>query len=200
MTNPTLDSIRRKVEAGDRLSAADGEFLFDAEVDLHAIGELADAVRRRKNANAAYYNINAHLNPTNVCLYRCPLCAYSRDAADADAYVMGRDEILARGREAAQSGATEMHVVGGSHPSRGLDWYLEILATLREACPRLHLKAWTAAEIAWFAESAAQPIEGILGKLVAAGLGSLPGGGAEIFDREIRRQIAPASAMHGRGC
>ena len=83
-----LDEIRKKVEAGERLSAADGEFLFSPEVDLHAVGELADVVRRRKNGNAAYYNLNLHINPTNVCIYRCALCAYSRDEDDPRAYTM----------------------------------------------------------------------------------------------------------------
>jgi aminodeoxyfutalosine synthase len=191
LSSSTLDSIRRKVEAGERLSAADGEFLFRPDVDLHAVGEWADLVRRRKHGDTAYYNVNAHLNPTNVCLYRCPLCAYSRDAGDADAYTMSRDEILARGHEAAENGASEIHIVGGTHPTKSFDWYLEILATLHDAFPRIHLKAWTAAEIAWFAESARQPIHAVLEDLIAAGLGSLPGGGAEIFDPEIRRQIAP---------
>lgn len=89
-----FETIRSKIDAGERLSAAEGEYLFREDVDLHAVGQLADLVRRRKHGNAVYYNINAHLNPTNVCVYRCPLCAYSRDAGDGQAYVMSRDEIL----------------------------------------------------------------------------------------------------------
>ena len=119
-----LERIRKKVEAGERLSAAEGEFLFRPEVDLHAVGELADMVRRRKNGNAAYYNLNAHLNPTNVCVYRCALCAYSRDEDDPEAYVMGIDEIFERGREAAEAGCTELHIVSGVHPEKPYDWYL----------------------------------------------------------------------------
>ena len=113
-----FETIRKKVEAAQRLSAMDGEFLFRRDVDLHAVGELAEIVRRRLNGNAAYYNLNAHLNPTNVCVYRCALCAYSRDDADRHAYVLGMDEILRRGREANSSGCTEMHIVGGAHPDK----------------------------------------------------------------------------------
>lgn len=190
-TDPTLDQIRPKVEAGDRLSVAEGEFLFRDDVDLHAVGELADVVRRRKNGNVAYYNVNAHLNPTNVCRYRCRLCAYSCDPGDRRAYVMSREEILARGKEAEENGATELHVVGGLHPEKNFDWYLDIIRTLHEAFPGLHLKAWTAVEIAWFSESTSRPVRAVLEDLIDAGLGSLPGGGAEIFDPGVRSQIAP---------
>ncbi len=186
-----LRSIRSKIEVGERLSREDGEFLFRPEVDLHGVGQLADRVRRRKNGSAAYYNINAHLNPTNVCKYRCPLCAYSRDADDPAAYVMGRDEILGRGQEAIESGSTELHIVGGIHPAKDFRWYRDVLAILHEAFPRLHLKAWTAVEIAWFAESTGRSIRDVLVDLMGVGLGSMPGGGAEIFDPEIRAQIAP---------
>ncbi len=190
-SSDNVDSIREKVEAGRRLSPADGELLFRPEVDLHAVGELADLVRQRKNGQAAYYNINAHLNPTNVCTYRCPLCAYSCDRGDAKAYVMSRDEILARGQEAADAGCTELHVVGGLHPDKGFDWYLEITRSLHQAFPRLHLKAWTAVEITWFSQVSGRPVRAVLEELIEAGLGSLPGGGAEIFDSDVRRRISP---------
>jgi len=174
-----------------RLSADDGLALFAPEVDLHLVGRLADAVRRRKNGDVAYYNINAHLNPTNVCEYRCPLCAYSRDAGDPSAYVMDDAAILARGREAVAHGATELHIVGGLHPEMPLDWYVGILRSLHEAYPSLHLKAWTAVEIDWFAQRAGVSHRAVLEAMIAAGLGSMPGGGAEIFDEEVRRRVSP---------
>ena len=124
MSQSRFDQISAKVEAGQRLSAADGEYLFSPEADLHAVGELADLVRRRKNGDAAYYNLNLHINPTNVCIYRCPLCAYSRDEDDPRAYTMSPAEILARAKEAADAGCTELHVVGGVHPRRDFDWHL----------------------------------------------------------------------------
>jgi aminodeoxyfutalosine synthase len=189
-----LDAIRDKLQSGQRLSAADGEFLFRPEVDLHALGELADAVRRRKNGNVAYYNVNAHLNPTNVCLYRCPLCAFSCDEGAERAYVMSPAEILARGEEAVRAAATELHIVGGVHPAKPFSWYRDILRMLHDAYPQLHLKAFTAVEIAWFAELAGKDVTAVLEELIAAGLGSLPGGGAEIFAADVRARIAPRKA------
>jgi len=189
-----LDQIREKIDAGRRLSGEEGQFLFRPEVDLHAMGELADAVRKRKNGDRVCYNVNVHLNPTNVCIYRCPLCAYSCDAGDPKAYVMTEEEILARGQEAVDGGATELHIVSGLHPEKGFDWYLGMIRVLHGAYPRLHLKAWTAAEIARFAELAERPIRAVLEELIEAGLGSLPGGGAEIFHPAVRKQIAPRKA------
>jgi aminodeoxyfutalosine synthase len=186
-----LSSIRAKIERNQRLSAAEGEYLFRPDVDLHAVGRLADAVRRRTSGNLAYYNVNSHLNPTNVCVYRCPLCAYSCNEGDPRACVMTDEEIVARGREAAAAGCTELHVVGGVHPAKEFSWYAGILRRLHEACPKLHLKAFTAVEIAWFAEITGRPVRAILAELIEAGLGSLPGGGAEIFDPQVRAAICP---------
>jgi aminodeoxyfutalosine synthase len=191
---PTLDAIRNKIESGQRLSAPEGEFLFRPEVDLHAVGQLADLVRCRKDGNVAYYNINAHLNPTNVCVYRCPLCAYSCDEGDPRAYMMSDDDCLARAQEAADAGCTELHIVGGAHSAVKFEWYAGLIRRLHEAFPQLHLKAFTAVEIAWFAETSGQSVERVLEALIAAGLGSLPGGGAEIFAPEIRVQISPRKA------
>jgi aminodeoxyfutalosine synthase len=189
-----LSAIRAKIESHQRLSAAEGEYLFRPDVDLHAVGRLADAVRRHTSGRLAYYNVNSHLNPTNVCVYRCPLCAYSCDAGDPRAYVMSDEEIVARGREAAAAGCTELHVVGGVHPAKEFSWYAGILRRLHEVCPGLHLKAFTAVEIAWFAEITGQPVGAILEELIGAGLGSLPGGGAEIFAPEVRAKICPRKA------
>jgi len=186
-----FERIRKKVDAEGRLTAAEGEFLFRPEVDLHAVGELADIVRQRKNGNAAYYNLNAHLNPTNICAYRCALCAYSRDDDSPEAYVMDIDEILRQGREAAESGCTELHIVSGVHPGKPYGWYLDMIRELHVAFPQVHLKAWTAVEIDWFTRITGRPVRAIIEEMRAAGLGSLPGGGAEIFDPEIRTQICP---------
>ncbi|MGO8690624.1 MAG: aminofutalosine synthase MqnE [Thermoguttaceae bacterium] len=190
----TLEQIGNKVHSGRRLSADDGQWLFSPAVDLHTIGQLADLVRRRRSGNTVYYNINAHLNPTNVCVYRCPLCAYSCDAADAAATMLDEEELLARGQEAAGAGCTELHIVGGAHPTRPLEWHVALLGRLHRAYPRLHLKALTAVEVAWLAERAGRSATAVLEDLMAAGLGSLPGGGAEIFASVVRRQICPAKA------
>jgi aminodeoxyfutalosine synthase len=188
-----FDAIRAKVEAGERLSAMEGEYLFSPEVDLHALGQLADMVRRRKNGNVAYYNLNAHLNPTNVCIYRCALCAYSceDDAEDPKCFLLTDDDILRRGREAAEAGCTELHIVGGVHPTKRFDWYLGMIRNLHTAFPRLHLKAWTAVEIDHFTRLTQKSVQAVLEELVAAGLGSMPGGGAEIFDAQVRSQVCP---------
>jgi aminodeoxyfutalosine synthase len=189
-----LEVIRGKVESAQRLSAMEGEFLFHRDVDLHAVGELADIVRRRINGDAAYYNRNAHLNPTNVCFYRCALCAYSRDDDDRHAYVLAIDDILKRGRDANAAGCTEMHIVSGAHPDKPYQWYLQIIRELHAAFPRLHLKAWTAVEIDWFSKISKRSVKAVLEEMITAGVGSLPGGGAEIFDPEVRTRICARKA------
>ena len=193
-TTGSLQQIREKVERGERISAADGEHLFDPGVDLHAVGHLADSARRRRHGPRTYYNLNAHINPTNICIYRCALCAYSRDADDPTAYVLSEEEILARAAEAHAAGCTELHVVGGVHPEKPYSWYRGLLAAIHAAYPRLHLKAFTAVEIAWFAQLTGRSFEAILDDLREAGLGSLPGGGAEVFDPQVRNQISPRKA------
>jgi aminodeoxyfutalosine synthase len=194
----SLSVIRDKVEAGERLSADDGLLLFRPEAHLNELGELANRVRERKNGNAAYYNINTHLNPTNVCVYRCIFCAFRSDLRDPKGYLMSDEQILARGQEAVDSGATEMHIVGGLHHQKKFDWYLDLLRLLHDAYPRLHLKAWTAVEIDWFTHLTHRSIREVLTELRDAGLGSLPGGGAEIFHPEIRDQICEHKADAGR--
>jgi aminodeoxyfutalosine synthase len=191
---PTLRSIRDKVAAGQRLSAEDGLFLSDPATPLHEVGALANEVRERHNGNYAYYNINTHLNPTNVCVYRCSFCAFRSDLRDPKGYVMSDEQILARGREAFDNGCTEMHIVGGLHHQKKYEWYVGLVRLLHEAFPELHLKAWTGVEINWFEYLARRPVRAILEDMIAAGLGSLPGGGAEIFHPEVRDQICEHKA------
>jgi len=186
--------IRAKVEAGQRLSFDDGLFLESPEVDLHELGQLANLVRERHNGNYAYYNINTHLNPTNVCVYRCTFCAFRSDLRDPKGYVMSDEQILARGQEAVDCGATEMHIVGGLHHQKKYDWYLHIVRLLHEAYPQLHLKAWTAVEINWFEHMTKRSARDILAEMIDAGLGSMPGGGAEIFHPEVRDRICEHKA------
>src|SRR5918992_945032 len=172
--------IRDKVEAGQRLSFDDGLFLYGPEVHLNDLGALANLVRERINGNAAYYNINTHLNPTNVCVYRCVFCAFRSDLRDPKGYLMSDEQVLARGQEAVENGCTEMHIVGGLHHQMKYDWYVHLIRILHEAYPRLHLKAWTAVEINWFEFLTGKSVRAVLEDLVEAGLGSMPGGGAEI--------------------
>jgi aminodeoxyfutalosine synthase len=191
---PSLQSIREKVEAGERLSLDDGLFLYEPSTPLHEIGELANLVRERQNGNFAYYNINTHLNPTNVCVYRCVFCAFRSDLRDPRGYAMSDEQILARGQEAVDAGCTEMHIVGGLHHQRKYDWYVHVVRLLHDAYPRLHLKAWTAVEINWFEFLTKKPVRAILEDMLEAGLGSMPGGGAEIFHPEVRGEICEHKA------
>jgi aminodeoxyfutalosine synthase len=193
-TQPTLDSIRAKVEAGQRLNLDDGLFLYRPDVPLNDVGQLANLVRERINGNSAYYNINTHLNPTNVCVYRCTFCAFRSDLRDPKGYAMSDEQILARGREAVDNGCTEMHIVGGLHHQMKFDWYKNIIRILHDAYPQLHLKGWTAVEINWFQHLTKLPVRQILQELIEAGLGSMPGGGAEIFHPEVRDRICEHKA------
>ncbi|MEC7501478.1 MAG: aminofutalosine synthase MqnE [Planctomycetota bacterium] len=193
----SLASIYDKVDAGDRLSFDDGRFLYGNDVPLGDLAVLANRVRERKNGNHAYYNINTHLNPTNVCVYRCVFCAFRADLRDDKAYLMSDEAILARGREAVEAGCTEMHIVGGLHHKMKYEWYVHVIRILHEAFPRLHLKGWTAVEINWFAHLTKKTYEEIITDLIDAGLGSMPGGGAEIFHPEVRDQLCEHKADAG---
>jgi len=186
--------VRNKVEAGERLTLDDGLVLYDPAVSLQEVGMLANLVRERLNGNVGYYNINTHLNPTNVCVYRCRFCAFRSDLRDPKGYAMTDDQILARGREAVENGCTEMHIVGGLHHQRPYEWYRGIISSLHEHYPQIHLKAWTGVEINWFEFQTKKSVRWVLEDMRDAGLGSLPGGGAEIFHQEVRDQLCEHKA------
>jgi aminodeoxyfutalosine synthase len=188
---PSLETIRSKLEQRLPLSREEGMLLFDSRTDLHEVGRMADGVRKTLNGDSVYYNLNAHLNPTNICLYRCPLCAFSRDPGERGAYRLAEDAILRCAEEAASAGCTEIHVVGGIPAEVPYSWYRGILAMIHECFPRLQLKAWTAVEILHFSELSGMGIADVLEDLMTVGLSGLPGGGAEIFAPEIRKRIAP---------
>ncbi|MFM2000875.1 MAG: Aminodeoxyfutalosine synthase [Planctomycetota bacterium] len=189
-----LRGIRDKVEAGQRLGLDDGIFLYDPGVPLQEVGMFANEVRQRLNGNVGYYNINTHLNPTNVCVYRCRFCAFRSDLRDPKGYAMSDEQILARGQEATDNGCTEMHIVGGLHHQRPYEWYRGIITNLHQRFPQIHLKAWTAVEINWFEFKTKRSVRWILEDMRDAGLGSLPGGGAEIFHQEVRDQLCEHKA------
>ncbi|MEZ6126809.1 MAG: aminofutalosine synthase MqnE [Planctomycetaceae bacterium] len=191
--NPDLQSVADKVLAGERLSFEDG-LLLETTADLHVLGQLANVVRERKNGNVAWYNTNIHLNPTNVCVYRCRFCAFRADLKDEKAYTFDEAGIRARVLEGQAAGATEIHVVGGLHHRKKFDWYLDVVRTIHDTCPEIHIKAWTPVEIGWFSYITKQPVRWVLEQMIEAGLGSMPGGGAEIFDPEIRRQLCEHKA------
>ena len=190
---PRVAAIREKVEAGARLDYEDGLALFETN-DLFSLGEMANLVRERYNGNNAYYNINTHINPTNVCVYRCDFCAFRADLDEDRAYTMDEGQIKTRAGQANARGATELHIVGGLHNKLPFQYYVDVVRWVKEAAPEIHVKAYTAVEFEWFRKIERVPLREILGRLIEAGLGSLPGGGAEIFHPEVRKEICGAKA------
>jgi aminodeoxyfutalosine synthase len=186
-----MDVIKRvkdKIDAGIRLSDQDALDLFESP-DLLGVGRLADQVNRAKNNDVVFYNVNRHINPTNICALSCKFCAYSRKPGDEGAYAYSIDEMVKKAGEAVEQGATEVHMVGGLHPRWKYDYYKDMIAAVKTAYPALHIKAFTAVELDWLARKARKTIPQILEELNAVGLGSMPGGGAEIFHPEIRDVI-----------
>jgi aminodeoxyfutalosine synthase len=193
MLDRQLHAIRDKVENGQRLTFEEGLYLYE-HADLFTLGQLANLVRERLHGKYAYYNVNVHLNPTNVCVYRCTFCAFRADLKSPKGYLMSDEEILARAAEAHARGATEMHIVGGLHHQMPYEWYRHILELIHRHYPHLHLKAYTAVEWDWFSRITGRPTKDLLAECKELGLGSLPGGGAEIFHPEIRDQICEHKA------
>jgi aminodeoxyfutalosine synthase len=177
------------VGAGERLSFEDGVAL-SAAPDLLWLGRLARMAQRRVTGDRVYFNVNRHINLTNVCKARCAFCSFRRDEGEDGAYTMTVEEAVATAREtAAALDITELHIVNGLHPGLPFDYYLDALRALKAALPHVHLKAFTAVEVWWFARITGLSYEAVLRALIDAGLGSLPGGGAEIFAPRVRRRI-----------
>lgn len=191
--NQDLSRIADKITAGERMTFEEG-VLLDEQADLFTLGRLANLVRERKNGKFAYYNTNIHLNPTNVCVYRCRFCAFRADLRAEKAYEFTDDMLRERVLEGRVNGATEIHVVGGLHHLKPFDWYLNVVRVLHETCPEIHIKAWTPVEIHWFSHITKKPVAWVLTQMMDAGLGSMPGGGAEIFHPEVREQICEHKA------
>jgi aminodeoxyfutalosine synthase len=193
----TFETISAKVRAGQRITPDEALFLFRSN-DLLAIGELAALANERKNGTNVYFNVNRHINPTNVCVNRCAFCAFSRTAGEDGAYTLALDEICRRAHEAEVEGATEVHIVGGLHPDLAFEFYEETLRAIRHTAPGLHIKAFTAVEIEYFSRISALTIEKVLERLISAGLGSMPGGGAEILVENVRQKICPEKISGAR--
>src|SRR5215475_9716194 len=188
LTDRSLRPIADKALAGERLSFDDGVQLYRSP-DLLAVGWLANHVREKKHGGVTYYNVNRHINPTNVCVAHCKLCAFGRDPNSPGAYTYALDEIYQRADEGVRQGATEFHIVGGLHPDLPFDYFLELISGLKKRHPQVHLKAFTMVEVHYFARIAKLSIEETLQKMKAAGVDSCPGGGAEIFHPRVRRII-----------
>ncbi|HET6418968.1 MAG TPA: aminofutalosine synthase MqnE [Geobacteraceae bacterium] len=182
--------ISDKVNNGLRIDEEEALFLLESN-DLLEIGEIAASVNERKNGRRVFFNINRHINYTNICVKRCNFCAFSRQSGEDGAYTLSLSEIESRAREARRQGATELHIVGGLHPELPFDYYLELLKTVKLAAPSIHVKAFTAVEIDHLAAISGLPTGEVLSVLREAGLGSMPGGGAEIFAPQVREELCP---------
>ncbi len=188
--DPALAPIHDKVAAGVRLNHADGCALF-ASADLLGVGFLAQLVRERLHGRTAYYIYNQHLNYSNICVNGCRFCAFGRKAGEPGAYEMSLEEVLARVEERLHEPITEIHIVGGCHPDLPFSFYLEMLRGIKGLRPEVHLQAFTAVEVAHLAKLANLSVADTLAALQEAGLGSLPGGGAEVFSPRIRQSLCP---------
>ena len=183
-----LKSVAQTIANGERLTDETALALFESS-DLVELGRLADSVNQRRNGASVFYNVNRHINPTNICALSCKFCAYSRKIGEEGAYAYSIDEMVVKAGEAVAQGATEVHMVGGLHPRWKFDHYKDMVRAVKTAFPQVHIKAFTAVELDWLARKARKTIAEVLVELQSVGLGSLPGGGAEIFHPEVRDAI-----------
>jgi aminodeoxyfutalosine synthase len=183
-----LASIAEKVFGGQRLSFEDGVVLY-ATSDILALGWLANWVREKLNGNVAFFNVNRHINPTNVCVAACRLCAFGRKKGTEGSYTMALEQAWETAASGYSEAVTEFHIVGGLHPDLPLEYFLDLVSGLKQRFPQVHIKAFTMVEVAFLARRAKLSIEETLVKLRDAGVDSLPGGGAEIFADRVRHII-----------
>jgi aminodeoxyfutalosine synthase len=196
--DPFLNEIAAKIDARERLTAEDGARLFRSP-DLLGLGALANRVRERLHGNKTYFNINRHINYSNVCVNSCKFCAFYRPAADSPgAWTYSLEQIFAKAEREMPEGGDELHIVGGLHPDLPYQYYVDMLRGLKERLPRVHLKAFTAVEIAYLARIGRRTVKTVLEELREAGLGSLPGGGAEVLTPTSRREIC-GEKLTGKG-
>jgi aminodeoxyfutalosine synthase len=183
-----LKPISEKVMAGERLNFDDGVALYGAP-DILAVGWLANYVREKMHGDVAYFNVNRHINPTNVCVAACRLCAFGRKKGAEGSYTMALEQAWETAASGYSEAVTEFHIVGGLHPDLPLEYFLDLVAGLKERFPKVHIKAFTMVEISFLSRRAKLTIPETLKKLKAAGVDSMPGGGAEIFADRVRHII-----------
>jgi aminodeoxyfutalosine synthase len=183
-----LRPILEKVEAREQLSFEDGVTMYRSS-DILSLGYMANLVRERWHGDVTYFNVNRHINPTDVCVASCRLCAFGKKAKDPNSYTMSMEQVWEMAGKGYAEAVTEFHIVGGLHPELTLDWFCEMIAGLKERYPGVHLKAFTMVEIAYFAKRARISIRETLQRLKDAGVDSMPGGGAEVFSERVRRII-----------
>ncbi len=183
-----LRPILEKVEGRERLSFEDGVALYRSS-DILSLGYMANLARERRHGDVTYFNVNRHINPTDVCVASCRLCAFGKKAKDPNSYTMSMEQVWEMAGKGYAEAVTEFHIVGGLHPELTLDWFCEMIAGLKTRYPGVHLKAFTMVEIAYFAKRARISIRETLQRLRDAGVDSMPGGGAEVFSERVRRII-----------
>lgn len=183
-----LRPVLEKVVSGVRLGQDDGLVLYRTP-DILALGYMANLVRERLHGNVTYFNVNRHINPTDVCVASCRLCAFGKKARDPKAYTMSLEQVWETAGRGWSESVTEFHIVGGLHPELMLDWYCQMLRGLKERFPKVHLKALTMVEVGYLARRAKVTVREALERLRDAGVDSMPGGGAEIFSERVRRII-----------
>ncbi len=188
-------NAKLKAQRGERLNFDEALYLYK-NAGLLELGEWARRAKERKSGKEVYYNINRHINLSNICTANCPLCAFSCEEGDAHGFMLTKEDVAEKIKRtiAAVKGLTEIHIVSSLHPHNDFNYYIEILRTIKELLPDVHIQAFTPVEIVHFAKISGKTIEEVLSILRSAGLDSLPGGGAEILDDEVRRVICPDKA------
>ncbi len=197
VTRTRLADIERKVDSGERLSAEDGIALFECD-NLPLLGRLARLAQQHKSGDYVFFNTNRHLNLTNVCVGTCAFCSFARREGQPDAYTLSIDESVGKAIDSAPDGVTELHVVNSLHPTLPFNYYLEVMRRLKVAMPNVHIKAFTAVEIDHFCQISSLSAEEVLRLLKDAGLGSLTGGGAEVFSSRVRSLVCPRKSSAAR--
>ncbi|WP_419766053.1 MAG: aminofutalosine synthase MqnE [Arcobacter sp.] len=180
-------NIIEKLEKNERLNYEDAIKLYD--LDLFVLGKYANKIREEKHARKSYFNINRHINPTNICKDVCQFCAYSASRKNPKPYTLKHEEIMEVVKTSSQNGIKEVHIVSAHNPETGLEWYLEIFKKIKATYPQIHVKALTAAEIHFLSEEYNKSYEEIIDLMIEYGVDSMPGGGAEIFDEKVRKKI-----------
>ena len=189
--------IKEKIEAGERLDFDDARALFDT-LDLFELGSIANRVKEKIHGNRIYFGVSLNLNHTNICALRCPICAFSTDEGAPNAYFLSQEEIRERVRNAIPYGISEVHIVGGLHHKISLEYFKEMFSTIKKAGPSLHINGLTATECDYISRKEKIPLHQLFSELKTAGLGSMPGGGAEILNDTIRQKITPSKISSER--
>jgi len=188
-----LQTIAQKVLTNERISNDDCLVLFE-KGELGFVGMLANFIRAQKNQDKVYFNKNIHIEPTNICIHNCTFCSYSKKKGDPLCWEMSIEQMLEILEKTPQDSITEVHIVGGVHPDRGLDFYCDLLTQVKKARPKIQIKAFTAVEIDYMAKKSGFFISEVIQRLKDAGLNTMPGGGAEIFDETLRTIICPSKS------